>query len=142
MNMLNMNHMSHMMYGGGAGNGGAVSMVVPVVNTNTNLLNNNNNNNANSKMKTSKGQSSSGGKEKANIELDTKIRIINDCKVFKQNKVAEMYNIHPTTVSKIVKESQAIIAQFNYEKLGILPPVDHSKSIFFMIKRLTLSKKT
>ena len=67
-------------------------------------------------------------KEKLVLDLETKMRIINDCKMHKQSKVAEMYSIHPTTVSKVVKEKDQIAKMYNYQKYGITPPVDNTKA--------------
>ena len=53
------------------------------------------------------------------IDLETKLKIINDCSIYNQARVAELYQIHPTTVSKIIKEKEKIERINNYQKMGI-----------------------
>ena len=81
------------------------------IRNNIQQINNNNNNNT---INTNIGNNSNvSHKEKTLIDQQTKLRIINDCRLYKQRKVAEMYNIHPTTVSKILKESDQIVSNRN-----------------------------
>jgi hypothetical protein len=63
-------------------------------------------------------------KERTMLDLETKIRVLQDCRLYKQCKVAEMHNIHPTTVSKIIREKEAIIKQYQTEKQGVKPALN------------------
>ena len=68
-------------------------------------INNNNNNNNNINNSNNTSNHNNQHREKTLIDQQTKLRIIHDCKLYKQRKVAEIYNIHPTTVNKILKEA-------------------------------------
>ena len=63
---------------------------------------NNNGNNSNSQLTHSQPQ-------KPPLDLNTKIKIIEECSRNTQTKVAELFSVHRTTVSKILKEKDHLL---------------------------------
>ncbi len=71
------------------------------------LVNNNSSNN--SYNNTNVGNGNTPQYQKAPLDLSTKIKIIEECTRNTQTKVAEIFSIHRTTVSKILREKDHLI---------------------------------